>query len=59
VATSGSIPFNEIAYELSWAQGMQLIWDYKMANGENQKAVIPDIDSSQAKQKDRFKKLLG
>jgi len=43
-ATEGAIGFHEVAFELPYSTGMQLLWSYKVANGENVRAVSADHD---------------
>ncbi len=59
VASNGSITHTDIAYTLPYAQGLQLIWDHKMGQGEQLVALWPDSNSGSAIAKETFHSLLG
>lgn len=48
---------NEVAYELPYAQGLQLIWDLKICNGED--IVASSSSETSSGEKKRFKELMG
>tara|TARA_Y100000004_G_scaffold195964_1_gene264493 strand:- start:799 stop:966 length:168 start_codon:yes stop_codon:yes gene_type:complete len=43
-ATEGAIGFYEVAFELPYSTGLQLMWAYKVANGEVIRAMHRDVD---------------
>ena len=46
----------EVGYELPYAQGLQLIWDYRACNGDPVEAVYKSGGQSK---KQKFKDLMG
>jgi len=56
VATKGGITMEEIAYELPYAQGLQIIWDMRAVNGDPVRSASSfDTNSKKA----RFNLLMG
>ena len=47
----------EVAYKLPYAQGLQIIWDFKLCNGED--IVSASSSETPSGEKKRFKDLMG